>query len=264
MQVRPVSCCTRADLLRVRPAVRERDLDLDVLARAHRGDGLRGVQLGRGAQDDRVHVVAGEDLVRGRSWRAPTPYLRATSLGLLQPAADDGRDGDAVDQREGVQVLDAEGAGPGECDPHRSSSFRTRTCQDRAAGHEVPDRGVGPGDVVEAVQLLDLGPMAPRMISCMTSSIPSEPASRTYSMCGTERQVVRVVDQPVEERVVELGVDEPGARPLQLMAHAAGAPDLHGQVLAEALPRPGGWPCPACSSGARSAAGTARRSPPAG
>ena len=31
--------------------------------------------------------------------------------------------------------------------------------------------------------------MAPRMISCMTSSIPSEPASRTYSMCGTSARL---------------------------------------------------------------------------
>ena len=27
------------------------------------------------------------------------------------------------------------------------------------------------------------------MISCMTSSIPSEPASRTYSMCGTSARL---------------------------------------------------------------------------
>ena len=52
------------------------------------------------------------------------------------------------------------------------------------------------------------------------------------------RQRVRVVDQLVEERVVELGVDEPGARALQLVAHAAGAPDLDVEVLVVALHRP--------------------------
>ena len=83
-----------------------------------------------------------------------------------------------------------------------------------------------------------VGPMAPRMISHMTSSIPSEPASRTYSMCGTSAQVVRVGDQPVEERVVELRVDEARAGPLQLVAHAAGAPDVDREVLVVALHRP--------------------------
>src|SRR5450759_295679 len=36
-----------------------------------------------------------------------------------------------------------------------------------------------------------------------------------------------ISDQAIEEGVVELLVDQPGARPLQLVAHAAGAPDLH-------------------------------------
>ena len=55
--------------------------------------------------------------------------------------------------------------------------------------------------------------MAPRMISHMTSSIPSEPASRTYSMCGIQRQAVRVGDQPVEERVVERRLMKPARGP---------------------------------------------------
>ena len=52
------------DLLGVRPAVGERNLDLDVLPRAHRGDGLLRMELGGGTQDDGVDVVAGEDLVQ--------------------------------------------------------------------------------------------------------------------------------------------------------------------------------------------------------
>src|SRR5664279_1071875 len=41
------------------------------------------------------------------------------------------------------------------------------------------------------------------------------------------RQALGVGDQAVEKAVVPLLVDEAGTRPLQLVAHAAGAPDLH-------------------------------------
>ncbi len=51
------------------------------------------------------------------------------------------------------------------------------------------------------------------------------------------RLALGVGDQPIEERIVELAVDQPGARSLQLMAHAAGAPDLHLEVIVVALDR---------------------------
>ena len=57
--------------------------------------------------------------------------------------------------------------------------------------------------------------IAPRAISHITSSMPSEPASRTYSMLGIFARPRGIVDQPVEECVVPLLVDEAGARPLQ-------------------------------------------------
>ena len=121
MQTRPVSRCTLFNLLRVRPAVGQRDLDLDVLARAHRGDGLGGVERGRGAQDDGVDVVAGEDLVQvGRG--VDGAVLLRDLLGLLEPPADHGRDGDTLDEGEAVEVPDAERAGPGDGDPHRQLS----------------------------------------------------------------------------------------------------------------------------------------------
>ena len=44
---------------------------------------------------------------------------------------------------------------------------------------------------------------------------------------GRLREANGIIDQPVEESVVPCLVDEPGARPLQLMAHAAGAPDVN-------------------------------------
>jgi hypothetical protein len=109
------------DFLRVRPAVRQRDLDLNVLAGPHRGDGLPRVHLGGGAQDDGVHVVAAQRVVEVGGGVAGAVLLR-DFLGLLQPAADDRGHGDAVDERESVQVLDAKRAGSGDCDAHGSSS----------------------------------------------------------------------------------------------------------------------------------------------
>jgi hypothetical protein len=139
------------DLLGVRPAVRDRDLDLDMLARAHRGDGLLRVQLGRGAQDDRVDIVAGEGRTQVGRGVVGAVLLRGL-LGLLLPAADHRRDGHAVDDGQGVEVLDAERAGSGDCDPHGLVLFLGGWVG--RPQHEVPDRGVGSGDVVEAVQLL--------------------------------------------------------------------------------------------------------------
>src|SRR5664279_2722009 len=48
---------------------------------------------------------------------------------------------------------------------------------------------------------------------------------------------VRIVDQAIEEHLVELLVDQAGARTLQLVAHAAGAPDLHVERLFIGLDR---------------------------
>src|SRR5262245_54660470 len=51
------------------------------------------------------------------------------------------------------------------------------------------------------------------------------------------RQAFGVVDQPVKERGVPFLVDQAGPRALQLMAHAAGAPDLHVERLVIGLDR---------------------------
>src|ERR1700733_3229974 len=48
---------------------------------------------------------------------------------------------------------------------------------------------------------------------------------------GRLRQTCGIVDQTVEEFVVPLLVDQTGARPLKLMAHAASAPDMDVDVL---------------------------------
>src|SRR5450756_2821205 len=49
------------------------------------------------------------------------------------------------------------------------------------------------------------------------------------------REPLGIGNQPIEEGGVELPVDQPGARPLQLVAHAAGAPDLDVERLVVGL-----------------------------
>ena len=63
------------------------------------------------------------------------------------------------------------------------------------------------------------------MISHITSSIASAPASRRYSSGGicASRSGSRV--KTVEKRRVELLIDESGARALDLVRHAARAED---------------------------------------
>src|SRR5579863_4564028 len=97
--------------------------------------------------------------------------------------------------------------------------------------HEMPDRGVGPRDVVEAVQLLDLGPHGAAHDQLHDQLDPLRAGLAHILDVRHERQVVRVVDQPVEEGVVELRVDEARAGALQLVAHPAGTPHLHRQIL---------------------------------
>ena len=54
-------------------------------------------------------------------------------------------------------------------------------------------------------------------------------------MLGVFGKPIGIIDQPVEECVVPLLVDQAGARSLKLMAHAAGAPDMDVDVLGIAL-----------------------------
>ena len=80
------------------------------------GDRLRGVHLRRRAQDHRVDVLRAPGFGEVGAWHAPMPYLRGDLLGLLELAADQRDDLDAVDDLEAVEVLDAERAGAGERD----------------------------------------------------------------------------------------------------------------------------------------------------
>ena len=99
-------------------------------------------------------------------------------LGLGQIAADERDDFHAVDVLDAVQVLDAEGAGAGQCDfdglgAHSVQFSRIRwptAVFGRRDGRSGAPRGWRPPGHIA---------MAPRAISHITSSMPSLPASRT-------------------------------------------------------------------------------------
>src|SRR5262245_32212123 len=161
-----------------------------------------------------------------------TPYFRATSSACssLRLTTD-------------VTVTPSMTARPSRClvpkTPAPASAIRMRlvlflACLAGRPDYEVPDRGVGPGDVVEAVQLFDGGPHGPAHDQLHDQLDPLGARLAHVLDVRHQRQAVRIGDQPVEKRVVELGVDEARAGPLQLVAHAAGAPHVHRDVLAVA------------------------------
>src|SRR5258708_194143 len=96
--------------------------------------------------------------------------------------------------------------------------------------HEVPDGGVGTWHMVEAVKRLGL--RAERAahdqphdkLNALRARLAHE--FQVLHLCKTDR----VLHETVHERAVERRVDETGPRALQLVAHAAGAPDVHVEV----------------------------------
>ena len=104
------------------PAVGQGNLDLDVLAGLHAGNGLGGVHLGRGAQDDGVDLVQFQGVVEICE-DVRDIVLGGDLLGRLQGAADQGHDLDIGYVLDTVQVLDAEGAGAGKSYFHFISHF---------------------------------------------------------------------------------------------------------------------------------------------
>src|SRR5579863_1060434 len=97
---------------------------------------------------------------------------------------------------------------------------------------QMADRGVACGHVIEAVQ--DLRLLA--AIDVAHGAARDQPHHEFDTLAAGFADVidmwhlgetVRIGDQAVEEVGVELLVDQPRARPLKLVAHAAGTPDLH-------------------------------------
>ena len=102
----------------------------------------------------------------------------------------------------------------------------------------MADRRVGTWNVVETVQFLGLGAertahdQPHHQLDALRAGFP-------HVLQVLQRgQAVRILDQPVHERAVPRRVDEARARSLQLVAHAAGAPDVHVEVLVELLHGP--------------------------
>jgi hypothetical protein len=157
-------------------------------------------------------------------------------LRLVELAADDRHHANAGDVLDAVEVLHPERAGARERDIDRLV-VHCRILQD-----EMADGRVRRGHVIEAMRDLGLGPardVGHRAARDQPHHELDAFRSRLAHIFDVTdlRQSVRVVDEAIEELVVPLGVDEARARALQLMAHAAGAPDLHVQGLVIALDR---------------------------
>ena len=89
--------------------------------------------------------------------------------------------------------------------------------------------------MVEAVELLDL--VAERAAHDQPHDQLDALRARFAQILDMRHlaQGLGVLDQLLDEVEVELLVDQPGAGALELVAHAAGAPDLHVDVFREAL-----------------------------
>ena len=93
--------------------VAQRNLHLHMLAGAQAGQGLAGVHLGGGAEDDRIHLGQGQAVGQvGRDMA--DAVLGRHFLRLVQLAADDRDHLHAVDVSDAIDVLDAEGASTGQ------------------------------------------------------------------------------------------------------------------------------------------------------
>src|SRR5262245_49240333 len=101
---------------------------------------------------------------------------------------------------------------------------------------QMADSGVARGHMVEAVS--DLRLLA--AIDVVHRAARDQPHHELDAFAAGLAHIIdmrqpgeriRIVDQAIEEGVVPFAVDQAGARALQLMAHAAGTPDLHVERL---------------------------------
>jgi hypothetical protein len=98
----------RQHLLCPDQAVSQGNFDLHVLARLQAGDGLIGVHLGGGAEDDRVQLWD-RQAVGQIGGDVANAVFRRDFLRLVDVTADDGNNFHAGDIFDAVQVFDAEG-----------------------------------------------------------------------------------------------------------------------------------------------------------
>ncbi len=211
-------------------------------------------------------IADGGMLVTVRGWNEPVARgIRVFPVLVMKALTDTARLERLRDQAEACvltprvfKVLPASRGRRGT--PDRRKGRRSRTS--RARLHEavdsrltggleddVADRGVGGGHVVEAVQLLDV--VAERRAHDQPhDQLDAFAAALAQKLEARDRsQIVGLITQPIEKRVVELRIDQPRAWALQLVAHAARAPHLHCQVLRESCAPRRGSPRPIASSG---------------
>ena len=154
-------------------------------------------------------------------------------------------------------MLLAEGALAGDANLHRLCSCECQSsCAPRRASilagmlgrrplggalavleDDVPDRGVRGRHGVEAIDLVDL------VVERAAHDQPHHHLdafgaglAHVFEMRDA-RELLRVLGEVVEEGLVELAVDQAGARPADLVRHAAGAEDHDPQVLRIGLDR---------------------------
>ena len=166
------------DGLGILPAVGERNLDLHVLAGLHALDRLLRVHLRRRAQDHRVHVRLRQRLAQLRR-RVRDAVLLRDFLRRRELPADERHDFDAVDLLHAHR--DASGRTRRRLRPRPSSPRSPGSCGPPPCSTPARDRSDAPRATCAS--------SAPRMISHITSSMPSEPASRMYRRAASARAI---------------------------------------------------------------------------
>ncbi len=178
--------------------IRQRDLDLHVLARVMQAIACSAcICVGvPGSPRRRRRARA---LRRARCPKARAPYLAANFGRLLGAARDDetistpsmfcrpsrcfSPKAPAPARAMRMRLLQCRACHSLPRQPERvaAGSSRIRCARQRVFERRARGRS---GVDLDARRCLDLSPSAPRTISHMTSSMPSEPASRRYWMCG--------------------------------------------------------------------------------
>ena len=240
--------------LGIAQAVGDWDFHFDVLARLQARDCLRGMQLRRRREDDGVHVFPRQRFLEVRRHVADAE-APATScvLSRTRPTSETTR-------------TPSMRASPSRCLTPNAPAPATPmfSVVIRVLENQMADGRVRRRHVVEAVH--DVRRRAAGGTARDQPHHELDPLGARLSHVVDVRHLresLGVVDDPVQKGRVPLLVDQAGARAVQLVAHPAGSPDVHVEILVVQTRPPCGSPCQADSSVGPTAEDTARRSPPA-
>ena len=169
------------------------------------------------------------------------PYLLRDLLGLVQLAADERDDLDAVDVLRCASRCLMPKA------PARRARLRYVLRHCSFSRIRWPTRRVRRRHVVEAMQTFGVTPAHRQRAARdqphhQLDAFASRPRARSRCAASSRAPPGRRSDG--RGSVVPFRVDQARARALQLVAHAAGAPDLHVQVFVEGLDGLADAPCP--------------------